>query len=126
MMAVWKIAPALAAVNTVVLKPSNTTPESTLVLAEIAAPYLPKGAALVSITGSVPAGIKVATAAAANLTRAHLELGGKAPVVVFADADLDRAAEHIAMTGLFDAGQDCTSATRVLVEASVHDACFLG
>lgn len=142
MMAVWKIAPALAAGNTVVLKPSDTTPESTLVLAEIAAPFLPKGAfnvvlgdaetgarvvahksaSLVSITGSVPAGIKVATAAAANLTRAHLELGGKAPVLVFADADLDRAAEHIAMTGLFNAGQDCTSATRVLVESSVHDA----
>lgn len=142
MMAIWKIAPALAAGNTVVLKPSDTTPESTLLLAELAAPFLPAGAfnvvlgdadtgarvvahkqaSLVSITGSVGAGIKVATAAAGNLTRAHLELGGKAPVIVFADADLDRAATHIAQAGLFNAGQDCTSATRILVEASVHDA----
>lgn len=141
MMAVWKIAPALAAGNTIVLKPSDTTPESTLLLAEIAAPFLPKGAfnvilgdastgslivshsdaALVSITGSVAAGIQVAHAAADNVTRAHLELGGKAPVLVFADANLQQAAEHIAMAGLFNAGQDCTSATRILVEEAVHD-----
>lgn len=141
MMAVWKIAPALAAGNTIVLKPSDTTPESTLLLAELAAPFLPTGAfnvvlgdastgnlivshpdaSLVSITGSVAAGIEVAKSAAENVTRAHLELGGKAPVLVFADADLERAAEHIALAGLFNAGQDCTSATRILVDARVHD-----
>lgn len=142
MMAIWKIAPALAAGNTVVLKPSDTTPESTLLLAEIVAPYLPAGAfnvilgdastgnlivghsdaSLVSITGSVAAGIQVAHAAANNVTRAHLELGGKAPVLVFADADLKHAAEQIATAGFFNAGQDCTSATRILVEDVVHDA----
>ncbi|AOA59124.1 gamma-aminobutyraldehyde dehydrogenase [Acinetobacter larvae] len=141
MMAVWKIAPALAAGNTVVLKPSDTTPESTLLLAEIAAPFFPKGAfnvvlgnadvgskvvshktpALVSITGSVRAGLQVAASAAANLAKAHLELGGKAPVLVFEDADLDKAAEMIAMTGYFNAGQDCTAATRVVVSEQVYD-----
>lgn len=141
MMALWKIAPALAAGNTVVLKPSDSTPSSTLLLAELAAPFFPEGAfnvvlgkadagervvshktaALVSITGSVRAGIAVAQSAAANLTRSHLELGGKAPVVVFEDADLDAAAPHIAATGTFNAGQDCTAATRVLVAESVHD-----
>lgn len=141
MMAVWKIAPALAAGNTVVLKPSDTTPESTLLLAEIAAPFFPKGAfnvvlgqaqvgskvvshktpALVSITGSVRAGLQVAASAAANLAKAHLELGGKAPVLVFEDADLDKAVEMIALTGYFNAGQDCTAATRVIVAESVHD-----
>ncbi|MGL4860844.1 MAG: gamma-aminobutyraldehyde dehydrogenase [Enterobacteriaceae bacterium] len=141
MMAVWKIVPALAAGNTVVLKPSDTTPESTLLLAELAAPFLPPGAfnvvlgkadagvklvshktpALVSITGSVRAGLAVAASAAANLTKAHLELGGKAPVIVFADADLDVAVPHIATTGYFNAGQDCTAATRVLVAESIHD-----
>ncbi|QRN23141.1 gamma-aminobutyraldehyde dehydrogenase [Acinetobacter baumannii] len=139
MMAVWKI--ALAAGNTVVLKPSDTTPESTLLLAEIAAPFFPKGAfnvvlgqaqvgskvvshktpALVSITGSVRAGLQVAASAAANLAKAHLELGGKAPVLVFEDADLDKAVEMIALTGYFNAGQDCTAATRVIVAESVHD-----
>ena len=141
MMAVWKIAPALAAGDTVVLKPSDTTPESTLLLAELAAPYFPQGAfnvilgkastgakivshktpALVSITGSVRAGLEVAASAAANLTRAHLELGGKAPVVVFDDANLEAAVPHIAMTGYFNAGQDCTAAARVLVHESIHD-----
>lgn len=145
MMAVWKIAPALAAGNTVVLKPSDTTPESTLLLAEIAAPFFPKGAfnvvlgqaqvgskvvshktpALVSITGSVRAGLQVAASAAANLAKAHLELGGKAPVVVFEDADIDKAVEMIALTGYFNAGQDCTAATRVIVAEAVHDE-FLG
>lgn len=140
MMAVWKIAPALAAGNTVVLKPSDTTPESTLVLAEIAAPFFPQGAfnvvlgkadvgakvvshktpALVSITGSVRAGLQVAASAASNLAKAHLELGGKAPVVVFEDADIDAAVEHIAMTGYFNAGQDCTAATRVIVSEKIH------
>lgn len=141
MMAVWKIAPALAAGNTVVLKPSDTTPESTLLLAEIAAPFFPKGAfnvvlgqaqvgskvvshktpALVSITGSVRAGLQVAASAAANLAKAHLELGGKAPVLVFEDADLEKAVEMIAMTGYFNAGQDCTAATRVIVAETIYD-----
>lgn len=141
MMAVWKIAPALAAGNTVVLKPSDTTPESTLLLAQIAGEMLPKGvfnvvlgkadagekvvshpqAALVSITGSVRAGKAVASSAAANLTRTHLELGGKAPVIVFSDADLEKAIETIAVAGFFNAGQDCTAATRVLVHESIHD-----
>lgn len=141
MMAVWKLAPALAAGNTVVLKPSDTTPESTLLFAELAAPFFPVGTinvvlgkadagervvshktpALVSITGSVRAGQQVAASAAANLTKTHLELGGKAPVLVFEDADLDKAAETISITGLFNAGQDCTAATRVLVAESVHD-----
>lgn len=141
MMAVWKIGPALAAGNTVVLKPSETTPESTLLLAEIAAEFLPKGAfnvvlgdastgslvveskvpGLVSITGSVRAGKEVAKSAAQNLTRSHLELGGKAPCVVFDDADLEAAAEGIAEAGLFNAGQDCTAATRVLAHESVAE-----
>lgn len=142
MMAVWKIGPALAGGNTIVLKPSDTTPESTLVLAEIAAESLPAGTlnvvlgdantgslvvghttpALVSITGSVRAGVQVATSAAANLTQSHLELGGKAPVVVFDDANLATAASTAAEAGLFNAGQDCTAATRVIVQESVHDA----
>ncbi|MFC4855319.1 gamma-aminobutyraldehyde dehydrogenase [Actinophytocola glycyrrhizae] len=141
MMAVWKIAPALAAGNTVVLKPSDTTPLSTLLLAEIAAEFFPAGVfnvlcgdrdtgralvahptpALVSITGSVRAGREVATAAAADLKRVHLELGGKAPVVVFDDADIAAAAEAIAVGGYFNAGQDCTAATRVLAGPGVHD-----
>lgn len=140
MMAVWKIAPALAAGNTVVLKPSDTTPVSTLLLAELAAPLFPRGAfnvvlgkastgslvvsnpkaSLVSITGSVRAGLQVAASAAANLTRAHLELGGKAPAVVFADADMDKAIATITTAGFFNAGQDCTAATRILVEQSIY------
>ncbi|MCQ1994635.1 gamma-aminobutyraldehyde dehydrogenase [Arthrobacter sp. zg-Y1171] len=142
LMAVWKIGPALAAGNTVVLKPSDTTPESTLVLARLAADIFPAGVfnvvlgtgatgelmvehpvpGLVSITGSVRAGIAVASGAAKTLKRAHLELGGKAPAVVFADADLDRTATAIAEFAFFNAGQDCTAITRVLVEDSVHDA----
>lgn len=141
MMALWKIGPALAAGNTIVLKPSDTTPDSTLLLAEIAAEFLPEGTfnvvlgnaeagklvvsstvpGLVSITGSVRAGIQVAAAAAKNLTRAHLELGGKAPCVVFEDADLDAAASTLTETGYFNAGQDCTSSTRILVQESVHE-----
>ena len=142
MMALWKIGPALAAGNTVVLKPSDTTPESTVLLAQIAGELLPPGVfnvvngdgqtgrtlvehpvpGLVAITGSVRAGIEVAVAAARQLKRAHLELGGKAPVVVFADADLDSAAAGIATAAYFNAGQDCTAATRVIVSESVHDA----
>ena len=140
MMMVWKIAPALAAGNTVVLKPSDTTPASTTLFAEMAQEFLPPGVfnvvcgdrvtgravvehpvpQMVSITGSVRAGMEVAGSAAAQLKRAHLELGGKAPVVVFDDADVDAAAEGIATAGYFNAGQDCTAATRVLAGPGVH------
>nr|MCW2728842.1 gamma-aminobutyraldehyde dehydrogenase [Aeromicrobium sp.] len=138
-MAIWKIAPALAAGNTIVLKPSDTTPASTALLAEIAQEFLPPGVLnvvcgdretgkalvshptpqMVAITGSVRAGMEVAAAAAAGLKKPHLELGGKAPVVVFDDADLAAAAEGIAGAGYFNAGQDCTAATRVLVHPRV-------
>ena len=141
LMAVWKIGPALAAGNTVVLKPSDTTPESTLRLAELASEHLPAGTlnvvtgdretgrllvehptpALVAITGSVRAGAEVAASAAPNLKRVHLELGGKAPVVVFDDADIEAAVEGIAIAGYFNAGQDCTAATRVLAAPGIHD-----
>jgi len=141
MMAIWKIAPALAAGNTVVLKPAETTPETTVMLAELAAEFLPAGVfnvvcgdrdsgralvehrvpGLVSITGSVRAGMEVAASAATDLKRVHLELGGNAPVIVCADADLEAAAEGIAIAGFFNAGQDCTAATRVIVDAAVHD-----
>ncbi len=141
MMAIWKIAPALAAGNTIVLKPSDTTPASTVLLAELAAEHLPPGVLnvvcgdrdtgralvthptpqLVAITGSVRAGTEVAASAAADLKRVHLELGGKAPVVVFDDADVAAAAEAIATAGYFNAGQDCTAATRVLAAEGVHD-----
>jgi len=141
MMAVWKWAPAIAAGNTVVLKPSDTTPASTLFMAEIMSEFLPAGVfnvvcgerdtgraliahkipAMVSITGSIRAGIEVAKTAADDVKKVHLELGGKAPVVVFADSDLASAAETIAITGFFNAGQDCTAATRVIVEASAYD-----
>jgi betaine-aldehyde dehydrogenase len=141
MMAVWKWAPALAAGNTMVLKPSDTTPASTVWMAEVMAEFLPEGvlnvvcgdrdtgAALVahktpqmvSITGSVRAGMAVAKAAADDVKRVHLELGGKAPVIVFDDADLELAAENIAVAGYFNAGQDCTAATRVLAGPKIHD-----
>jgi betaine-aldehyde dehydrogenase len=137
MMAVWKFAPALAAGNTVVLKPSDTTPASSVLLAEIAAEFFPPGVfnvlcgdrdtgralvshptpAMVSITGSARAGMQVAEAAAKDLKRVHLELGGKAPVIVFDDVDVAAAAEAIAVAGYFNAGQDCTAATRVLARA---------
>jgi betaine-aldehyde dehydrogenase len=140
-MAVWKFAPAIAAGNTTVLKPSDTTPSSTLLLAEVAAEFLPPGVLnvitgdrttgarmiehkipqMVSITGSVRAGMEVAKTAASDLKRVHLELGGKAPVIVFDDADIEAAAEGIAIAGYFNAGQDCTAATRVLVQAGIHD-----
>ena len=141
MMAVWKWAPALAAGNTVVLKPSDTTPVSTVLMAEVMAEFLPEGVfnvvcgdrdtgralvshptpAMVSVTGSVRAGMEVAKAAADDLKRVHLELGGKAPVIVFDDADVEKAAETIAGAGYFNAGQDCTAATRVLAAPKVHD-----
>ena len=142
MMAVWKWAPALAAGNTMVLKPSDTTPASTLLMAELMSEHLPPGVfnvicgdrdtgrelvshpvpQMVSITGSVRAGKEVAAAAAAGLKRVHLELGGKAPVVIFDDADPAKTAEAIAIAGYFNAGQDCTAATRVLAGAGVHDS----
>src|SRR6201987_747105 len=139
MMAVWKFGPAIAAGNTIVLKPSDTTPVSTLLLAEIAAEFFPPGVLnvicgdrdtgralvsheipqMVSITGSVRAGMEVAQAAAAGLKRVHLELGGKAPVVVFDDADIELAAQLISEAGYYNAGQDCTAATRVLAGPGV-------
>ncbi|MDW4904416.1 gamma-aminobutyraldehyde dehydrogenase [Streptomyces sp. ADMS] len=141
MMAVWKFAPAIAAGNTVVLKPSDTTPASTVLLAEIVGSILPKGVfnvitgdrdtgrlmvehptpAMASITGSVRAGMQVAESASKDLKRVHLELGGKAPVVVFEDTDIAKAVEDISVAGFFNAGQDCTAATRVLVQESIHD-----
>lgn len=140
-MMVWKIAPALAAGNTVVLKPSDTTPATSTMLAELAQEFLPPGVLnvvcgdretgralvahptpqMVAITGSVRAGMEVAGSAATDLKRVHLELGGKAPVIVFDDADVGRAAAAIAEAGYFNAGQDCTAATRVLAGPGVHD-----
>ncbi len=146
MMAVWKWAPALAAGNTMVLKPADTTPVSSLLMAEIMSEHLPAGVfnvvcgdrgtgrllvehptpAMVSITGSVRAGMEVAATAAHDVKRVHLELGGKAPCVVFDDADVARAAEGIAVAGYFNAGQDCTAATRVLAGARVYDDLVAG
>jgi betaine-aldehyde dehydrogenase len=142
MMAVWKIGPALAAGNTVVLKPSEQTPMTAWRLAQIAAEHLPKGVlnvifghgepagaglvrhsdvAMVSLTGDVATGKEVARAAADSLKRVHLELGGKAPVVVFDDADVEAVIEGVKVAGYFNAGQDCTAATRVLAGPKVHD-----
>src|SRR5579859_4457072 len=142
MMAVWKIGPALAAGNTVVLKPAETTPLSILKLAEYASEIFPAGVLnvitghgdptgqalvmhddvdMVSLTGSVETGKWIARAAADTLKRVHLELGGKAPVVVFDDVDLDAALETVAGTGYYNAGQDCTAATRGLAGPRVHD-----
>jgi betaine-aldehyde dehydrogenase len=141
MMAVWKWAPAIAAGNTVVLKPSDTTPVTTAKMAEIMSEFLPPGVInvicgdrdtgaklvahkipnMASITGSVRAGMEVARAAAADVKRVHLELGGKAPVIVFDDADLEAAAEAIHAAGYFNAGQDCTASTRVLAAPRIHD-----
>jgi betaine-aldehyde dehydrogenase len=141
MMAIWKFAPAIAAGNTIVIKPSDTTPVSTVMMAEIASEFLPEGVfnvvcgdrdtgralvrhptpQMVAITGSVRAGMQVAEAASHDLKRVHLELGGKAPIIVFDDADLEEAAETIASAGYFNAGQDCTAATRVLAAPRVYD-----
>jgi betaine-aldehyde dehydrogenase len=142
MMAVWKIGPALAAGNTVVLKPAETTPITTLKLAELAADVLPKGVLnivtgpgeptgealiahpevdMVGLTGSVETGKHIARTAADTLKRVHLELGGKAPVIVFDDVSMQAALETIAGTGYYNAGQDCTAATRVLAEGGVYD-----
>jgi betaine-aldehyde dehydrogenase len=142
MMAIWKIGPALAAGCSIVLKPAETTPISTIKLAEYAAEVLPKGVLnvitghgqpagsslvthpdieMVSLTGSPETGKWIAKAASDSLKRVHLELGGKAPVIVFDDVDMDHAMETIAATGLYNAGQDCTAATRVLAGAKVYD-----
>jgi betaine-aldehyde dehydrogenase len=141
MMAVLKSAPALAAGNTVVLKPAETTPATALLYAEIAAEFLPPGVlnvvcggpetgrlmvshpvpAAVALTGSIATGIDVATTAAASLKHAQLELGGKTPVVVCADADVDAAVSGIVTGALSNAGQDCTAASRVLVADELHD-----
>ena len=143
MMAVWKFAPAIAAGNTTVLKPSDTTPVTTARMAEIItdAGILPPGVLnvvtgdrntgkalvehkipqMVAITGSVRAGVQVAQSAALDVKKVHLELGGKAPVVIFDDADIKAAAEWIAIAGFFNAGQDCTAATRVIVHGKVYD-----
>jgi betaine-aldehyde dehydrogenase len=142
MMAIWKIGPALATGNTVVLKPAETTPVSTVKLAEYAADLFPKGVFnvitghgepagsslvthpevdMVSLTGSPETGKWIARAAADTLKHVHLELGGKAPVVVFDDVDMETAMETIAGTGYYNAGQDCTAATRVLAGKGVYD-----
>jgi betaine-aldehyde dehydrogenase len=147
MMAVWKIGPALAAGNTVVLKPAETTPLSVLKVAEYAAELFPAGVFnvvtghgepagsslvthpdvdMVSLTGSVATGKWIARHAADTLKRVHLELGGKAPVIVFDDVDLETALETIAGTGYYNAGQDCTAATRVLAGPKVHDDVVAG
>jgi betaine-aldehyde dehydrogenase len=142
MMAIWKIGPALGAGNTIVLKPAETTPVTTLKFAEWAAEILPPGVFnvigghgepagsslvthedvdMVSLTGSPPTGKWIAKAASETLKRVHLELGGKAPVVVFDDVDMATALETIAGTGYYNAGQDCTAATRVLASKGVYD-----
>ena len=141
MMAIWKIAPALAAGNAVVLKPADTTPWSTVRLVELAQEVLPPGVLnvvcgdrdtgralvshprpdMVAITGSTRAGAEVMAAAAPDLKNLHLELGGKAPAVVFDDADVEATVAAITQAGFFNAGQDCTAATRVLVQEGLHD-----
>ncbi|MGH2746108.1 MAG: aldehyde dehydrogenase family protein, partial [Thermoleophilaceae bacterium] len=147
MMAIWKIGPALATGNTVVLKPAETTPVSTLKLAELAANLFPRGALnvitghgepagaalvrhpdvdMVALTGSPRTGKWIAKVAADTLKRVHLELGGKAPVVVFDDVDLETALDTIAGTGYYNAGQDCTAATRVLANKDVYDEVVSG
>jgi acyl-CoA reductase-like NAD-dependent aldehyde dehydrogenase len=147
MMAIWKIGPALAAGNTVVLKPSEQTPLTAARLAEICAEHLPKGVlnvifghgepagagivrhpdvAMVSLTGDVATGKEIARTASETLKRVHLELGGKAPVVVFDDADLEAVVEGIKIAGYFNAGQDCTAATRVLAGPKIHDGFVSG
>jgi betaine-aldehyde dehydrogenase len=142
MMMVWKIAPALAAGNTIVLKPAESTPVTTLKFAEWCADILPPGVfnvigghgepagaelvthpdvEMVALTGSPATGKWIAKAAADSLKRVHLELGGKAPVVIFDDADMEAAMETIATAGYYNAGQDCTAATRVLAAQGVYD-----
>src|SRR3954454_21175147 len=142
MMAIWKVGPALAAGNTVVLKPSEQTPMTAAILAEIAAEHLPAGVlnvlyghgepagaalvrhpkvAMVSLTGDVATGKEIARAAADTLKRVHLELGGKAPVLIFDDADIEAAVEGVKIGGYWNAGQDCTAASRVIAGPKVYD-----
>ena len=142
MMAAWKIAPALAAGNAVVIKPSEQTPLTTLKLAHLCAELFPAGVVnvvtgrgpsvgsplinhsgvrMVSVTGSVATGQKVIEAAMAGVKRTHLELGGKAPVIVFDDADLDAVVAGIRMAGFYNAGQDCTAACRIYAGAKIYD-----
>ena len=141
LMAAWKAAPAIAAGNVVIVKPSEVTPFSTLMLGELAAAFLPPGVlqalpgggavgaalagdlrvALVSVTGSIETGARVAEAVGRRVGRTHLELGGKSPVIVLADADLEAAAATIVEAGLYNAGQDCTAASTVIAEAAIHD-----
>jgi betaine-aldehyde dehydrogenase len=142
MMAIWKFGPAIAAGNTVVLKPAETTPITTVRLAELIADVLPKGVLniltgpgnptgealishpevdMIALTGSVPTGKHFARTAADRLKRVHLELGGKAPVIVFDDVSMEAAMETIAGTGYYNAGQDCTAATRVLAASDIYD-----
>jgi betaine-aldehyde dehydrogenase len=142
MMAIWKIGPALAAGNTVVLKPSEQTPMTAALLAGICAEHLPAGVlnvifghgeaagaplvahpdvAMVSLTGDVSTGKAIARAASDTLKRVHLELGGKAPVLVFDDADLEAVVEGVKIGGYWNAGQDCTAAARVLAGPKIHD-----
>jgi aminobutyraldehyde dehydrogenase len=142
MMAAWKLGPALAAGNTVVLKPSEQTPLTALKLAELLAELFPKGVVnviagrgesvgaplvshprvrMVSLTGDVATGQKVLSAAATNLKRTHLELGGKAPVIVFDDADLEAVVAGVRTFGFYNAGQDCTAACRVYAGAKIYD-----
>jgi 1-pyrroline dehydrogenase len=147
MMAIWKIGPALATGNTVVLKPSELTPLTALRMAELAADIFPPGVfnvitgdgvpvgdtlvrhpdvGIVSLTGDTATGKLIAKNASDTLKRVHLELGGKAPVIVFDDADLETAIEWIKIAGYFNAGQDCTAAARVLVGSGVHDEVLAG
>ncbi len=142
MMAIWKLGPALAAGNTVVLKPASSTPLTALALAELAADIFPKGVLnvftgpgktsgrhlvthpdvdMVSLTGDTATGIEIASAAAKTVKRMHLELGGKAPVVVFDDADLSAVTEAVKLAGFFNSGQDCTAATRVIAGSKVYE-----
>jgi acyl-CoA reductase-like NAD-dependent aldehyde dehydrogenase len=141
-MATWKLGPALAAGNTVVLKPSELTPYTALRFAELTADVLPRGVvnvvcgqggttgvaltehpgiAMVSITGSVGAGKSVARSSAETLKRVHLELGGKAPVIIFDDADVDAAVEMLQGMAFYNSGQDCTAPCRVIAGTKVHD-----
>src|SRR5213080_4174813 len=143
MMAIWQVAPALAAGNTVVLKPSEWTPLTALKLAELAADIFPPGVlnvitgdgepvgagivrhpgvGMVSLTGDVATGKEIARNAASTLKRVHLEVGGKAPVIVFDDADLEAVVEGIKIGGFFNAGQDCTAATRVIAGPRIYDS----
>jgi 1-pyrroline dehydrogenase len=142
MMAIWKVGPALAAGNTVVLKPASATPLTALALAELAADVFPKGVFnvitgpgktaglrlvthpdvdMISLTGDTATGKEIAAAAAQTVKRVHLELGGKAPVVVFDDADLEAVAEAVKLAGFFNSGQDCTAATRIIAGSGVYE-----